>query len=131
MAREVNTVLAEIIAEHRGITEQKAEDVVKSMRSANQYQVCLCFIIIMGRGGGPCRAGGPLQILCEQEANTITGGRLVIEYSLPAPGLAFRDKRVRGGARLADTSDSNPAHLYLRHTAERNGVSDRDGGTKN
>ncbi|OBT43501.1 NADPH-ferrihemoprotein reductase [Pseudogymnoascus sp. WSF 3629] len=38
MAREVNAVLATIIAEHRGITEQKAEDVVKSMRSANQYQ---------------------------------------------------------------------------------------------
>jgi hypothetical protein len=39
MAREVNTVLAKIIAEQRGIPEAKAEEIVKSMRSANQYQV--------------------------------------------------------------------------------------------
>ncbi|KAF7924562.1 hypothetical protein BELL_0099g00080 [Botrytis elliptica] len=38
MAREVNTVLGKIISEQRGIPESKAEDVVKSMRSANQYQ---------------------------------------------------------------------------------------------
>ncbi|KAH6676726.1 NADPH cytochrome P450 oxidoreductase [Halenospora varia] len=38
MAREVNTVLGKIIAEQRGIPENKAEDIVKSMRSANQYQ---------------------------------------------------------------------------------------------
>lgn len=38
MAREVNTVLAKIIAEQRGIPEEKAEEIVKSMRSANQYQ---------------------------------------------------------------------------------------------
>ncbi|RFU32892.1 hypothetical protein B7463_g3441, partial [Scytalidium lignicola] len=38
MAREVNTVLGNIIAENRGISEDKAEEVVKSMRSANQYQ---------------------------------------------------------------------------------------------
>ena len=39
MAREVNTVLGKIMAEQRGIPESKAEDIVKSMRSANQYQV--------------------------------------------------------------------------------------------
>src|SRR5271156_234273 len=39
MAREVNTVLAQIIAERRGVPESKAEEIVKSMRSANQYQV--------------------------------------------------------------------------------------------
>lgn len=39
MAREVNTVLAQIIAEGRGVSEQKGEEVVKSMRAANQYQV--------------------------------------------------------------------------------------------
>jgi hypothetical protein len=39
MAREVNTVLAKIMAEQRGIPETKAEEIVKSMRSANQYQV--------------------------------------------------------------------------------------------
>ncbi|ORY65307.1 NADPH-cytochrome P450 reductase [Pseudomassariella vexata] len=38
MAREVNTVLAQIIAEQRGIPETKAEEIVKNMRSANQYQ---------------------------------------------------------------------------------------------
>nr|QNR01050.1 NADPH-cytochrome P450 reductase-1 [Ophiocordyceps sinensis] len=38
MAREVNTVLAQIIAEGRGLSEQKGEEIVKHMRSANQYQ---------------------------------------------------------------------------------------------
>lgn len=38
MAREVNTVLAQIIAEGRGVSEQKGEEVVKHMRAANQYQ---------------------------------------------------------------------------------------------
>lgn len=38
MAREVNTLLSKIIAEHRGISEAKAEEVVKSMRSSNHYQ---------------------------------------------------------------------------------------------
>lgn len=38
MAREVNTVLAQIIAEHRGVSEIKAEEIVKNMRAANQYQ---------------------------------------------------------------------------------------------
>jgi NADPH-ferrihemoprotein reductase len=41
MAREVNTVLAKIMAEQRGISESKAEEIVKSMRSANQYQVSI------------------------------------------------------------------------------------------
>lgn len=39
MAREVNAVLAQIIAEGRGVSEAKAEEIVKGMRSANQYQV--------------------------------------------------------------------------------------------
>jgi NADPH-ferrihemoprotein reductase len=38
MAREVNTVLAQIIAEARGVSEAKGEEIVKNMRSANQYQ---------------------------------------------------------------------------------------------
>jgi len=38
MAREVNTVLGQIMAEQRGIPEAKAEEIVKSMRSSNQYQ---------------------------------------------------------------------------------------------
>lgn len=39
MAREVNAVLAQIIAEHRGVSEAKGEEIVKNMRAANQYQV--------------------------------------------------------------------------------------------
>lgn len=38
MAREVNDVLAQIICEQRGVDKKKAEDIVKGMRSANQYQ---------------------------------------------------------------------------------------------
>ena len=45
MAREVNTVLAQIIAERRGIPETKAEEIVKNMRAANQYQVCPLFLV--------------------------------------------------------------------------------------
>lgn len=40
MAREVNTVLGKILIEQRGVTEAVAEQIVKSMRTANQYQVC-------------------------------------------------------------------------------------------
>lgn len=39
MAREVNTTLAQIIVEHRGVSEAKAEEIVKTMRASNQYQV--------------------------------------------------------------------------------------------
>lgn len=38
MAREVNIVLAKIISEQRGISSEKGEEVVKNMRSGNQYQ---------------------------------------------------------------------------------------------
>lgn len=38
MAREVNAVLAQIIAEGRGVPEAKGEEIVKNMRAANQYQ---------------------------------------------------------------------------------------------
>jgi hypothetical protein len=40
MAREVNTVLAQILSGERNIPEAKAEEIVKQMRAANQYQVC-------------------------------------------------------------------------------------------
>ncbi|KAI9789821.1 MAG: NADPH-cytochrome P450 reductase [Peltula sp. TS41687] len=39
MAREVNTTLAQIIAEQRGLDEAKAEEIVKGMRNAGQYQL--------------------------------------------------------------------------------------------
>lgn len=39
MAREVNTTLVQIIAEQRGLSEAKAEEIVKALRASNQYQV--------------------------------------------------------------------------------------------
>ncbi|KAI9772479.1 MAG: NADPH-cytochrome P450 reductase [Geoglossum simile] len=38
MAREVNIVLGQIIAEQRGLSEAKGEEIVKMMRSSNLYQ---------------------------------------------------------------------------------------------
>lgn len=38
MARDVNTRLVKIIAEERGLGEDKAEEIVKAMRSSGQYQ---------------------------------------------------------------------------------------------
>lgn len=38
MAREVNAFLVQIIAEQRNLPMKKAEDLVKSMRTANTYQ---------------------------------------------------------------------------------------------
>lgn len=47
MAREVNAVLVQIIAEHRDKTEAKAEEIVKNMRAANQYQVrCVDLLLV-------------------------------------------------------------------------------------
>ena len=38
MAREVNTILGQIMASQRGLPESKGEDLVKAMRASNQYQ---------------------------------------------------------------------------------------------
>ncbi|KAK5134048.1 hypothetical protein LTR08_006938 [Meristemomyces frigidus] len=38
MAREVNEILGQIISEKRGVSKQKAEEIVKAMRASNQYQ---------------------------------------------------------------------------------------------
>ena len=38
MAREVSMKLAKIISEQRGVSLEKGDDVVKAMRSSNQYQ---------------------------------------------------------------------------------------------
>ena len=38
MAREVNIALGQIIAEERGLPIEKGEEIVKSMRSSNEYQ---------------------------------------------------------------------------------------------
>jgi NADPH-ferrihemoprotein reductase len=38
MAREVNAVLGQIIAEQRAISPEKGEDIVKHMRSSGTYQ---------------------------------------------------------------------------------------------
>ncbi|SPN99621.1 probable NADPH--hemoprotein reductase; NADPH--cytochrome P450 reductase [Cephalotrichum gorgonifer] len=38
MAREVHATLIQIVAEQRGLSEAKAEEIIKNMRSANRYQ---------------------------------------------------------------------------------------------
>lgn len=38
MAREVNTIVGQIISQERGLPENKGEDIVKVMRTSNQYQ---------------------------------------------------------------------------------------------
>ena len=38
MAREVNTLIGQIIAEQRSLPELKGEEIVKTMRASNQYQ---------------------------------------------------------------------------------------------
>jgi len=38
MAREVNALLAKVIAKYKGVSEQKGEEMVKVMRASNQYQ---------------------------------------------------------------------------------------------
>lgn len=38
MAREVNTLVGQIIAKERGLSDEKGEEVVKAMRTANTYQ---------------------------------------------------------------------------------------------
>lgn len=38
MAREVSEILAVIISEQRGVDKKRGEEIVKSMRAANQYQ---------------------------------------------------------------------------------------------
>lgn len=92
MAREVHTVLTQIIAEGRGITEAKAEEVVKNMRSANQYQVRL----YQAPKGLACCS------IPTAFANPSTGGRLVVNSSFRCECLilehgaanASRDLRV-------------------------------------
>lgn len=38
MAREVSEVLVAVISEQRGISKEKAEEVVKGLRSSGRYQ---------------------------------------------------------------------------------------------
>ncbi|KAK3709465.1 hypothetical protein LTR37_010838 [Vermiconidia calcicola] len=38
MARDVNETLSQLISDQRGVSKQKGEEIVKSMRAANQYQ---------------------------------------------------------------------------------------------
>ena len=38
MARAVNDTLGKIISEHRSVSVEKGEEIVKTMRSSNQYQ---------------------------------------------------------------------------------------------
>ena len=38
MAREVNTIVGQIIAQERGLDASKGEELVRAMRTANTYQ---------------------------------------------------------------------------------------------
>lgn len=38
MAREVSVVMGQIVAEQRGLSSEKGEEIIKAMRSSNQYQ---------------------------------------------------------------------------------------------
>ena len=55
-------MLAQIIAEQRSIPEAKAEEIVKNMRAANQYQVSFFppFILVTAFAALTHRAGGCL-----------------------------------------------------------------------
>lgn len=69
MAREVHAVLTQIIAEGRGLSEAKAEEVVKKMRASNQYQVCA-----LGIHPIPPFMAHPMT-----DPDDATGGRLVVD----------------------------------------------------
>lgn len=40
MAKAVQNALVKVLSEQRAISEHKAEEIIKAMRTANQYQVC-------------------------------------------------------------------------------------------
>ena len=85
MAREVNAVLAQILAEHRGISEAKAEEIVKNMRAANQYQVSHRQKKKPINPGRPCLSepvdflsGTPLSQKQQTLLTHLAGGRMVV-----------------------------------------------------
>lgn len=46
MAKQVHDVLIQLIQEHRGLSREAAEEIVKNMRSSCRYQVRLCLEIL-------------------------------------------------------------------------------------
>lgn len=38
MAREVNTIIGQIVSKERGLPEEKGEELVRAMRTSNTYQ---------------------------------------------------------------------------------------------
>jgi hypothetical protein len=103
MAREVNTVLAQIIAEGRGVSEAKGEEIVKNMRSANQYQVCSGYLLL------PVYSIGE-RLLTEW----LAGGRLVIKKeSIAERHAAFG---FIGGDDLSGFTAGVLLHYYLYKT---------------
>lgn len=86
MAREVNSVLAQILAEGRGVSEAKGEEIVKNMRAANQYQVRLRQDTTNGRSPEAVTSGTvpkpfipPSQIFFCLLTDLFAGGRLVVK----------------------------------------------------
>jgi hypothetical protein len=81
MAREVNTVLSQILADERGISEAKAEEIVKNMRAANQYQVSQVVVPQRPphiRGVPPCKAMRDM-IVANIRLTIFAGGCMVLK----------------------------------------------------
>lgn len=109
MAREVNTVLAQIMAEQRGIPESKAEDIVKSMRASNQYQVRppRAFVSCAGSCVLPSSPASSARASSTRRLHLLTpfvGGRLVMRCR----GL------IRDECRRAVGLDRNKANFASR-----------------
>lgn len=100
MAREVNTVLAQIIAEQRNIPETKAEEIVKNMRSANQYQVRDQWY--------------PPDVKRQATfANTHVGGRLVIDNRLELAAMGNLAARVHKHFGIEESGTHSLLHYNL------------------
>ena len=90
MAREVHATLIQIVAEQRGISNEKAEEIVKNMRSANQYQVRVHPAAHFPPGGGyypKSLRAFVANVWLTLAFFSLTGGCVVIE------------NKVRGGRR--------------------------------
>lgn len=94
MAKAVTSTLGNIISEQRGIPLAKAEDVVKGMRSANQYQVCgssvfgcgvcgcVALVMVVGRLSTPPPPFSQTTFYKQILILSILGGRLVMRTAI-------------------------------------------------
>lgn len=97
MAREVNSVLVQIIAQYREKTEAKAEEIVKNMRAANQYQVCASWF--------------SAQLDPRQVANELTYRRMSGHRGMAGP---WQEWLVHAKKRAPDTHFNSSAFGFMR-----------------